>query len=153
MNDWNLDDLNDPFLLEYEYSLMADIIARAKFPLWFEVALTQYMQVMVRYRECVDRRKLVYRWRYLQDFRDNDALEFCFKPYSQKEPPATPTATRVWYQDDMLWYKLKNDREKGIRSAIDLAVFNMKWYHHNHNGALLNAYALRPTRLDLYNDD
>lgn len=145
MTDYDLNDVNRD-ALEYEARLMAEIALQSKAPIAFEIAFNHYFQAMIRWRVRAPGRRLAYRWKYLQDFRDTDVLEFCFKPALMQDDPDQPTFTRVWYRDEHFWYRLRNypksEYFKAIDRALDLMLFGMRFT--DHNGKFLKAYALRP---------
>lgn len=155
MKEYDLKDV-ERYAIENEYYQIAEIVARSKFPLRFQIAITQLYQSVFRYRVRVPGKKLAYRWEYLNGFRDRDVLEFAFKPLTKRDENVEyPTVTRIWYEDDDLWYRLRRDPwqsfARKINDAIDYTLFQMKYATANFEIHI--AYNLHPVTLPFEFDE
>lgn len=146
--------------IRYPLELMALSILRDKKTYDFEVAITQYQQAMIRYRVRVPGRGIRYAWKYIQNFRDNDALEFQFKKLMAKTAPEKPEKTRVWYREEYFAGRLRRQiddkgRDSVIRGGVNLIAFNMcNWsiYAYGESESY-SAYDVQPVTLNLYDDE
>lgn len=146
--------------IRFPIELMALAILRDKKTYDFEVAITQYQQAMIRYRVRVPGRGIRYAWKYIQNFRDNDALEFQFKKLMAKTAPETPDKKRVWYREEYFAGRLRQQicdkgRDSVIRGGVDLIAFNMiHWsiYAYGESESY-TAYDVQPVTLNLYDDE